>query len=234
MFDLLNALQQSLGSKVQSLNLVGDEVTVIMAAEDLLESSLLLRDDPALHFELLIDLCGVDYLHYGLAEWATETATTEGFSRAVTEPTPLDTHAQEDPYADLRQKRFYVVYHLLSLRHNQRLRLKVFAPGDPPILPSVTAIWNVANWYEREAYDLFGIVFENHPDLRRILTDYGFRGHPFRKDFPISGEVEMRYSAADKKVIYEPVSIKPRVLVPKIIRDDHRYQHIDPVWGSKT
>ncbi|MBP6104046.1 MAG: NADH-quinone oxidoreductase subunit C [Gammaproteobacteria bacterium] len=224
---LSNTLQQCLGSRLQSLNLVRDELTVVILAEDLLESCLLLRDDPLLAFELLIDLCGVDYLHYGLAEWATDTASTEGFSRAVTGLSVVDVDTEPDPSADLRQKRFYGVYHLLSLRHNQRLRLKVFAPGDPPTLPSVTTIWNVANWYEREAYDLFGIIFENHPDLRRLLTDYGFVGHPFRKDFPLSGTVEVRYSAKDQRVVYEPVSIKPRILVPKIIRDDHRYKDLD-------
>ena len=224
---LSNTLQQCLGQRLKSLNLVRDELTVSIAAEDLLESCLLLRDDPLLAFELLVDVCGVDYLHYGLAEWATDTASTEGFSRAVTELTVVDGHAEADANADLRQKRFYVVYHLLSLRYNQRLRLKVFAPGDPPTVPSVTNIWNVANWYEREAYDLFGIIFENHPDLRRLLTDYGFVGHPFRKDFPLSGTVEVRYSAKDQRVIYEPVSIKPRILVPKIIRNDHRYKDLD-------
>ncbi len=227
---LSNTLQQCLGSRLQNFNLVGDELTVSIAAEDLLESCLLLRDDPLLAFELLIDLCGVDYLHYGLAEWATDTASTEGFSRAVTEPTVVDGPAEANTSADLRQKRFYVVYHLLSLQHNQRLRLKVFAPGEPPTVPSVTNIWNVANWYEREAYDLFGIIFENHPDLRRLLTDYGFVGHPFRKDFPLSGTVEVRYSAKEQRVVYEPVSIKPRILVPKIIRNDHRYKdlHLTP------
>jgi NADH-quinone oxidoreductase subunit C len=227
---LLNTLQQCLGPRLQSYHLVRDELTVSIAAEDLLESGLLLRDDPLLAFEMLIDLCGVDYLHYGLSEWATDTASAEGFSRAVTAPTMVNEHAKADPNADLREKRFYVVYHLLSLRHNQRLCLKVFAPGDPPTVPSVSTLWNVANWYEREAYDLFGIIFENHPDLRRLLTDYGFVGHPFRKDFPLSGTVEVRYSAKDRRVVYEPVSIKPRILVPKIIRDDHRYKdlHLRP------
>ncbi len=249
---LSTILQQRLGSSIQNLSCVNDELTLFVASENLLETCLVLREDPLFSFEQLIDLCGVDYLHYGLSEWETQRVTTEGFSRAVTEPhsldraaqedpyaealneSPLARHSQEDPYADLRQKRFYAVYHLLSLQHNQRLRLKVFAPDDPPTLPSVTAIWNSANWYEREAYDLFGIFFENHPDLRRLLTDYGFSGHPFRKDFPISGEVEMRYSAVDQSVIYEPVSIKPRVLVPKIIRDDHRYQHPQTLLDPKV
>jgi len=226
---LSNIVQQCLGARLQSFNFLRDELTIVIRAEDLLESCLLLRDDPLLAFEQLVDLCGVDYLHYGLAEWATDTASTEGFSRAFTEPTVLN-HSEADAGADLREKRFYVVYHLLSLRHNQRLRLKVFAPGNPPTVPSVSAIWNVSNWYEREAYDLFGIIFENHPDLRRLLTDYGFVGHPFRKDFPLSGTVEVRYSAKDQRVVYEPVSIKPRILVPKIIRDDPRYKdlHLRP------
>jgi len=116
-----------------------------------------------------------------------------------------------------------VVYHLLSIKHNHRIRLRTFALGEPPMVPSVIELWNSANWYEREVFDLFGILFEGHPDLRRILTDYGFIGHPFRKDFPLIGNVEMRYSAKDQRVVYEPVSIEPRILVPKTIRHDHRY-----------
>jgi len=116
-------------------------------------------------------------------------------------------------------RRFAAVYHLLSIRHNRRLRLKVFAPDDDlPVVPSVIAIWNSASWYEREAFDLYGILFEGHPDLRRLLTDYGFIGHPFRKDFPLSGNVEVIYDAEQRRVVYQPVSIEPRVLVPKVIR----------------
>ncbi len=120
--------------------------------------------------------------------------------------------------------RFAVVYHLLSVKNNQRVRLRTFVDGDVPLVPSVIDIWNSANWYEREAFDLFGILFEGHPDLRRILTDYGFIGHPFRKDFPLSGNVEMRYDPEQKRVIYQPVSIEPRMLIPRVIRQDHRYQ----------
>ena len=119
-------------------------------------------------------------------------------------------------------KRFAAVYHLLSLAHNRRLRVRAFARDDDfPVLDSVIGVWPAANWFEREAFDLFGIVFEGHPDLRRILTDYGFIGHPFRKDFPISGDVEMRYDPDQKRVIYQPVTIEPREITPRIIREEH-------------
>jgi len=120
--------------------------------------------------------------------------------------------------------RFAVAYHLLSVTHNQRIRVRTFAEGEVPVVDSVVEVWNSANWYEREAFDLFGIVFEGHPDLRRILTDYGFIGHPFRKDFPLSGHVEMRYDPEKQRVVYEPVTIEPRTLVPRVIRRDHRYE----------
>lgn len=170
----------------------------------------ILRDEPGFKFEQLIDICGVDYLDYGVSEWATDTATKQGFSRgrSLCQPDPIDNSVD----------RFAVVYQLLSVSINQRLRLKTFLRGEPPKVPSVINIWDSANWYEREAFDLFGIVFEGHPDLRRILTDYGFIGHPFRKDFPLIGQVEMRYDATEGRVVYEPVSIEPRTLVPKIIR----------------
>lgn len=122
-------------------------------------------------------------------------------------------------------ERYAVVYHLLSVSHNWRLRLRVFVPAETQILDSVTSVWASANWYEREAFDLFGLVFEGHDDLRRILTDYGFIGHPFRKDFPLIGNVEMRYDAELGRVVYEPVSISPRITVPRVVRDDHRYEH---------
>jgi NADH-quinone oxidoreductase subunit C len=128
--------------------------------------------------------------------------------------------------------RFAVVYHLLSVHNNHRLRLRCFVDDELPVIPSVLPIWNAANWYEREAFDLFGILFEGHPDLRRILTDYGFIGHPFRKDFPISGHVEMRYDPEQQRVIYQPVSIEPREMIPRVIRDDHRY-HDTSAEGEK-
>jgi NADH-quinone oxidoreductase subunit C len=172
-----------------------------------------LRDDPRFLFEELMDVCGVDYLHYGMDEWSTTHATHQGFERAVRPISDIN------PNSKWTKPRLAVVYHLLSLSKNQRLRVKVFLPDNDPTLLSVTSIWKSANWYEREAFDLYGILFEAHPDLRRILTDYGFIGHPFRKDFPLIGNVEVRFDNAQNRVIYEPVtSVTPRVLVPKVIR----------------
>ena len=177
-----------------------------------------LRDEAEFRFETLIDVCGVDYLAFGQAEWETSEATSTGFSRAREIIVPP---AEESFDA----RRFAVVYHLLSVSGNYRLRLRAFTGQDnPPVVPSVIGIWQSADWYEREAFDLFGILFDGHPDLRRLLTDYGFIGHPFRKDFPISGNVEVRYDPEKGRVVYQPVSIEPRVLVPRIIRDDNRYQ----------
>jgi len=176
-----------------------------------------LRDDPELRFQMLMDLAGVDYLHYGCDEWQTSSATRSGFSRGR-----LAGAAAPDPG---QPGRFAVVYNLLSIAHNQRLRLRVRCPDTAePVVDSVVGIWASANWFEREAFDLFGILFEGHPDLRRILTDYGFIGHPFRKDFPLIGNVEVQYDPDRQRVVYRPVSITPRVLVPKVIRHDHRYE----------
>jgi NADH-quinone oxidoreductase subunit C len=172
-----------------------------------------LRDE--FGFEQLMDLCGIDYSTYGQADWDTQQATRSGFSRGVSPAIH-----QEKPK---HYSRFAVVYHLLSIQHNQRLRVRAFIDHDPIRIDSVIPVWSVANWFEREAFDLFGILFDGHPDLRRILTDYGFVGHPFRKDFPVSGNVEMRYDPEKKRVVYEPVSIEPRVLVPRVIRSDNRY-----------
>ncbi len=183
----------------------------------LLDVATALRDE--FGFEQLIDVCGVDYLTFGTSEWKTVDATDSGYSRGVMrEDVILDEAEEFDP------RRFAAVYHLLSVQHNVRVRLRVFAGSDnPPVIPSVVDVWNAANWFEREAFDLFGILFEGHPDLRRILTDYGFIGHPFRKDFPLSGNVEVHYDAEKGRVAYQPVSIEPRTLVPKVIRDDNRY-----------
>jgi NADH-quinone oxidoreductase subunit C len=188
--------------------------------ESLVEVATALRDEPEFGFEQLMDVCGVDYLHYGIDEWTTESATESGFSRGVERDfVIMDESDSFDP------RRFAVVYHLLSLKNNSRLRLRVFTGGDnPPIVDSVVAVWNSANWFEREAFDLFGILFEGHPDLRRLLTDYGFIGYPFRKDFPLIGTVEVRYDPEKGRVAYQPVSIEPRTLVPKVIRDDNRYR----------
>lgn len=193
-----------------------DELTFDIKAEQMLSVCLALRDEPNFDFKLLVDVCGVDYLHYGLDDWQTESATESGFSRGVLpELVAVETG---------KPNRFAVVYHLLSLTHNQRVRLRVNIPnGKEVIVDSVEEIWPAANWYEREAFDLFGILFRGHPDLRRLLTDYGFSGHPFRKDFPLIGKVEARYDATLKRIVYEPVSIKPRILEPKVIRHDNRY-----------
>jgi NADH-quinone oxidoreductase subunit C len=162
-----------------------------------------------------MDLCGVDYSEYGGSSWETKQSSEFGFSRAV------DGANHSQPVDD--GFRFAVVYHLLSIQHNQRVRLKVRLDAETPVIDSVTDIWNSADWFEREAFDMFGILFSGHQDLRRILTDYGFVGHPFRKDFPLIGNVEMRYDPEKKRVVYEPVSIEPRTLVPRVIRDDNRY-----------
>ena len=195
------------------------ELTYEVAKGDLIEIATALRNEADFGFEMLMDVCGVDYLDYGSVEWNTDDATGTGFSRGVEhKPVILDEADEFD------QRRFAVVYHLLSLQHNFRLRLRVFTGTDnPPIIKSVVDIWNSANWFERETFDLFGILFEGHPDLRRILTDYGFIGHPFRKDFPLIGNVEVAYDPDKGRVAYKPVSIEPRTLVPRVIRDDNRY-----------
>jgi NADH-quinone oxidoreductase subunit C len=191
------------------------ELTYELPVAKLLEVCRGLRDDKTLRFEQLMDVCGMDYLQYGEAEWRTEDATRSGFSRGVKRAAPA---------ANAGERRFAVVYHLLSVSRNERLRLRTFCTGEPPLVDSVTGIWASANWFEREAFDLYGILFNGHPDLRRILTDYGFVGHPFRKDFPLSGNVEVRYDPEKKRVVYQPVSIEPRVLVPRVIRHDPRFE----------
>lgn len=177
-----------------------------------------LKNNKLFAFEQLIDLCVVDYLHYSQSAWETNDATDKGFCRAVNQDS---TNSSDINTND--KGRFAVVYHLLSIKHNQRLRVKVYLQEQSLVVPSVHEIWKSANWFEREAYDLFGVLFSGHPDLRRILTDYGFIGHPFRKDFPVSGHVEMRYDAKLQKVIYEPVDIEPRILEPRVVRNDSRY-----------
>ena len=220
-------VREKFGDKLISSDIALDELTVVVDKKDILEVCKTLHDDPDFDFKTMIDLCGVDYSAYGDVEWTTDDATGSGFSRGVSAAGHSDTegHASNTTSATTttgKKGGLVVVYHLLSISHNFRIRLKTQS-ADPLILDSVVSVWAVANWYEREAFDLFGIMFEGHPDLRRLLTDYGFIGHPFRKDFPISGHVEMRYDADKKRVIYEPVSIEPRTLVPRVIRDDHRY-----------
>ena len=186
---LKKAIASELGTRVVALDEALGELTLVIRSEDQVAVAQTLRDAPALRFEQLTDLCGVDYLTYGNGTWSGA--------------------------------RFAVVIHLLSVSHNWRLRVRAFiADDDFPTIDSLTGVWPNANWYEREAFDLFGIMFTGHADLRRILTDYGFVGHPFRKDFPLIGQVEMRYDAEKQRVVYEPVSIEPRVLVPRVIREE--------------
>jgi NADH-quinone oxidoreductase subunit C len=187
---LLARVEKALGDKILKSRLALGEVTIEVAAADWIEVATTLRDEPGLAFDLMMDLCGVDY-----SAWKDE---------------PWD------------GPRFAVVLHLLSVKRNHRLRVRAFCPDDElPLIASLVDVWPAANWFEREAFDLFGIVFDGHPDLRRILTDYGFVGHPFRKDFPISGHVEMRYDPELKRVVYQPVSIEPREVTPRIVREDH-------------
>jgi NADH-quinone oxidoreductase subunit C len=189
LIQLQSHVERALGARVQSITLALNELTVVLREDTYLESALILRDDPALGFEQLIDLCGVDYQDY------------------------LD--------GSYSGPRFAVVTHLLSVKHNLRLRLRVFAPDDSyPLVSSLTSVWASANWFEREAFDLFGILFNGHADLRRILTDYGFIGHPFRKDFPISGNVEMRYDPELQRVVYQPVTIETREVTPRVVREE--------------
>ncbi|QOJ21828.1 MAG: NADH-quinone oxidoreductase subunit C [Gammaproteobacteria bacterium] len=193
--NLAETLRGILGDKLAGLQIQHAEVTIGVRAEDILGVSETLRDNSQLRFDTLIDLCGVDYSTYG-----------------------EDLSAKQN----LRNKRFAVIYHLLSVEMNQRIRVRVLAESNEfPAVNSVAEIWPVANWFEREAFDLYGIVFTGHPDLRRILTDYGFIGNPFRKDFPLTGHVEMRYDAEQKRVIYQPVTIEPREITPLVIREEN-------------
>jgi len=184
------ALSSALGDRIKSSTVALGEATIVIAADTMIETFTTLRDHSDLRFDLLVDVCGVDYSDYG---------------GAIT--------VRQGP-------RYAAVYHLCSLPHNRRLRVRVFAPEDEfPVLSSVVGLWPSANWFEREAFDLYGIVFTGHPDLRRLLTDYGFVGHPFRKDFPLSGHVEMRYDPEQRRVIYQPVTIEPREITPRIVRE---------------
>jgi NADH-quinone oxidoreductase subunit C len=203
-----------------------NQITIEIAPDHMLDVMTSLRNESDLAFEQLMDVCGVDYAAYGKTEWATDNTTLTGFSRGV-EPTTSGRGAaivRRLGETTDHSRRFAAVYQLQSISRNQRLRVRTYAADDElPVIPSMVSIWSSAEWYEREAFDLFGIVFEGHPDLRRLLTDYGFVGHPFRKDFPLIGNVEMRYDPDKARVIYEPVSIEPRVLVPRVVRKDHRY-----------
>ncbi len=208
---LQQVVTQIFAEMVISSKLFADELTIEIAKENLLAVAKTLRDHDEFQFQQLIDCCGVDYLTYGQDEWTTNHATSSGFERG---------REEKSSTTQWQKPRFAVVYHLLSIKLNQRIRVKVFVEEEDMILPSVVGIWSGVNWFEREAFDLFGLLFEGHPDLRRILTDYGFIGHPFRKDFPMIGELEMRYDEDKKQCVYEPVSIKERTLVARVIRKD--------------
>jgi NADH-quinone oxidoreductase subunit C len=230
------------GARLTRVASLCGELTFEVVPDALREVCTALREEPQWRFEQLVDLTGVDYLEYGRVEWNTETATSSGFSRGRSTspgaPGEVARSAGEGAFTSPGEpgevarsagegsgRRFAVAYHLLSVAHNRRIRLRAWCEaGEPPMLDSVEGIWKAADWYEREAFDLFGIVFRGHPDLRRILTDYGFVGHPFRRDFPLSGNVEVRYDPARGRVVYEPVSIEPRTLVPRVIRADNRHE----------
>jgi NADH-quinone oxidoreductase subunit C len=237
----VNRLSTELNERFGELLKISGSARTVLSAEVPVEHwselARVLRDEEAFCFEQMTDLCGVDYLGYRVDEWETEDVSFEGYSRGVEGLGPGRFSWQERPESRHVEHRFAVVVHLLSIRHNRRLRLKTYAADeDFPIVPSLVDVWNSANWYEREAFDLLGIVFEGHPDLRRILTDYGFTGHPFRKDFPLIGNVTVRYDEGKGRVIYEPVEIEPRVLVPRVIREDSRLKtdEIDLAAGRKT
>jgi len=215
---LAQKVEARLGDKVRRASALPEELAYEVQPRALLAVCTALRDGPELRFEMLMDVAGLDYLEFRKDEWETYAATRTGFSRGRL------TEEEVVPPAPVGGARFAVAYQLLSITHNERLRLRVPCEHDAePVVDSVVGVWASAEWFEREAFDLYGILFRGHPDLRRILTDYGFSGHPFRKDFPLIGNVEVRYDPERKRVVYQPVSIEPRVLVPKVIREDNRY-----------
>ncbi len=225
---LSGLLEKHFGEWVEVAEYTGGVVSLNVDADHWVEVCRTLRDEEEFAFEQLTDLCGLDFLGFGGDEWDTQDATSAGFSRGVEGLGPGRFDWSSRPESEDLEHRFAVVVHLLSVRHNRRIRLRAFAKDEGmPVLSSLVEVWAAADWYEREAFDLFGIVFEGHADLRRILTDYGFTGHPFRKDFPLIGNVAVRYDATKKRVVYEPVEIEPRVLVPRVLRQDSRYKTDD-------
>lgn len=218
---ILTTLSSTLGDRIVSSKIYRNELTIVVDSEKLHETMVLLKVNKDIPFQQLIDLCGVDYAAYGIAEWDVE-ASNHGFSRGVNEAAVGRNEkvitAVNNPEMP---NRFAVVYHLLSVAKNARVRIKTYMKDDNlPMVDSVLDIWRSANWFEREAFDLFGIIFKNHPDLRRILTDYGFIGHPLRKDFPLTGRVEIWYDPELERVVYQPVTIESRVVIPKVIRKE--------------
>jgi NADH-quinone oxidoreductase subunit C len=218
--ELQSYIEKNYGSLFAHIPTGKGQPTFECQINNYLEVCELLKNDPKLDFDTLIDLCGIDYLHYGLDEWSSDQASKEGFSRGASR---LDMNISLEQNTKLKPRsRFAVQLQLLSVTRNHRLSLKVYLNDDESI-PTIKHIWSSVDWFEREAFDLFGIIFIGHEDLRRILTDYGFSGHPFRKDYPVSGYSEVRYDPQQGRVVYEPVSIEPRVQIPKSIRDDSRY-----------
>ena len=214
-------ISTSFSDKIQRSIISLNELTIEVAPQDLIEVATFLRDDKVCAFEQLTDVCGVDYLSYGDSEWDVGGS---GFARGVKREFSFDASELDEDKPEFEGKRFASVTHLLSINNNQRIRLTVYCDDNEfPLVDSLTDVWSSANWFEREAFDLFGIMYNGHPDLRRILTDYGFSGHPFRKDFPLIGQVEMRYDEDLERVVYEPVSIESRTLVPRVIREDQRF-----------
>ena len=195
--------------------------TVIFDEEKLTEILSIFQNNSELNFEILIDIVAIDYSDYGVSEWNSSDVSSKGYSRGIKKDSSgRYTYESSKKHFGQPVKRFAAIYNLLSISKNTRLNVKFYCKDDEtPSLPSATSIWASANWYEREAYDLFGIVFTNHPDLRRLLTDYGFIGHPLRKDFPLIGITEVNYDLNKERVVNQPVTIKPRVLIPKVIRD---------------
>jgi NADH-quinone oxidoreductase subunit C len=233
---LAQRLSARFGDKISAVQEWRGEVGIDVSPENWMTVAQALRDEDDFHFEQLIDVAGVDYLSYGQTEWDTTDVSATGFSRGVEGQSAGRFNWDSRPRAAAGHKRFAVSIQLLSIRNNQRLRVRGYCQDDAlPVIPSLTGLWPVANWFEREAFDLYGIVFEGHPDLRRVLTDYGFVGHPFRKDFPLIGNVEVRYDEKLGRVIYEPVtSVEPRVLVPRTIRNDSRYDQAQAEAASNT
>ncbi len=232
MIDVSDSLSDQLadcfGERISISEPGSDMVTIQVPVDDWLDVAQTLRDDARFAFAQLTDLCGVDYLGFGQVEWDTTGAMHDGYSRGVETLGAGRFDWNNRPESSEIEQRFSVVVHLLSTGNNTRLRMTTFAADEGfPVVPSLIEIWNSVNWYERETFDLFGIIFEGHPDLRRILTDYGFTGHPFRKDFPLIGNVTVRYDEEKGRVVYEPVEIEPRVLVPRVIRNDSRYKADD-------
>ena len=242
---LANELAARFGDAAVEVAQPRGEVGLEVPPADWLAACTALRDE--FGFDTFIDLCGVDYMGHGKDEWDTEDVSNTGFSRGVEGQGPgrfkwgehpsheVAQPGTDAPDADIQGRRYAVVLHLLSIERNLRLRVRCFAADNSlPVVASLVNTWAGVNWFEREAFDLYGVIFDGHPDLRRILTDYGFVGHPFRKDFPLIGNVEVRYDEQKKRVVYEPVtSVEPRVGVPRVVRDDARFATAEGERGNK-